>query len=31
MNNKNKEFHKENEQTYEVLVQGIQSKLKIGS
>jgi hypothetical protein len=31
MNNQKCEFHVENEQTYEVLVKAIQSKIKIGS
>lgn len=31
MNNKKREFHIENEQTYEVLVKAIQAKIKIGS
>jgi hypothetical protein len=31
MNNKKREFHVENEQTYEVLVKAMQTKIKIGS
>lgn len=31
MNNEKKEFHEENEGIYEVLVRGMQLKLKLGS